>query len=87
MDSQAGPPIVVLAGLGETNKFRSERVDLKSLLRGSGEMLRDRNLPARSREWRRLWRLGLLRESGRYGPLIHLLPEWLKVSVSRWRRR
>lgn len=45
------------------------------------------NLPARSREWRRLWRLGLLRESGRYGPLIHLLPEWLKVSVSRWRRR
>jgi len=34
--------LVVLAGLGETNKFRSERVDLKSLLRGSGEMLRDR---------------------------------------------
>lgn len=34
--------LVVLAGLGETNKFRSERVDLKSLLRGSGEMVRDR---------------------------------------------
>ncbi|TAJ82551.1 MAG: Bcr/CflA family efflux MFS transporter [Reyranella sp.] len=34
--------MVVLAGLGETNKYRSERIDLSSLLRGSGEMLRDR---------------------------------------------
>jgi DHA1 family bicyclomycin/chloramphenicol resistance-like MFS transporter len=34
--------LVVLAGLGETNKFRSERLDLGSLMRGSGEMLRDR---------------------------------------------
>ena len=28
--------LVVLAGLGETNKFRSERLDLGSLMRGSG---------------------------------------------------
>ena len=34
--------LVVLAGLGETNKFRSEPLDLGSLMRGSGEMLRDR---------------------------------------------
>jgi DHA1 family bicyclomycin/chloramphenicol resistance-like MFS transporter len=33
---------IVSFGLGETNRFRSERVDLASLLRGSGEMLRDR---------------------------------------------
>ncbi|GGJ44254.1 glycosyltransferase family protein [Neoroseomonas lacus] len=43
--------------------------------------------PARLREWRRLRTLGLLKGSGRYGPLIYLLPEWLKVAVSRWRRR
>ena len=29
-------------GLSETNKFRSDRIDLGKLLRGSGEMLRDR---------------------------------------------
>jgi DHA1 family bicyclomycin/chloramphenicol resistance-like MFS transporter len=29
-------------GLGETNKYRSDRFDLMSLMRGSGEMLRDR---------------------------------------------
>jgi DHA1 family bicyclomycin/chloramphenicol resistance-like MFS transporter len=34
--------LVTLAGLRETNKFRSDRIDLSSLLRGSGEMLRDR---------------------------------------------
>ena len=34
--------VVTLAGLGETNKYRSDRVDLASLLRGSGAMLRDR---------------------------------------------
>ena len=34
--------MVTLFGLGETNKYRSQRVDLASLLRGSGEMLRDR---------------------------------------------
>ncbi len=34
--------LVTLAGLRETNKFRSERIDISSLLRGSGEMLRDR---------------------------------------------
>jgi DHA1 family bicyclomycin/chloramphenicol resistance-like MFS transporter len=34
--------LVTLAGLRETNKYRSERIDLSSLLRGSGEMLRDR---------------------------------------------
>lgn len=34
--------LVTLTGLRETNKFRSERIDLSSLLRGSGEMLRDR---------------------------------------------
>lgn len=34
--------LVVLAGLGETNRHRSDRIDLSSLLRGSGEMLRDR---------------------------------------------
>lgn len=34
--------LVTLAGLRETNKFRSERIDLSSLMRGSGEMLRDR---------------------------------------------
>ncbi|MGQ0580288.1 MAG: multidrug effflux MFS transporter, partial [Reyranella sp.] len=33
---------VATLGLGETNKYRSDRVDLGSLLRGSGEMLRDR---------------------------------------------
>ena len=33
---------MTLLGLGETNKYRSERIDLGSLLRGSGEMLRDR---------------------------------------------
>ena len=30
-----------LLGLRETNKFRSDRIDLVKLLRGSGEMLRD----------------------------------------------
>ena len=34
--------LVTLFGLGETNKHRSDRIDLASLLRGSGEMLRDR---------------------------------------------
>ncbi len=33
---------IVLLGLAETNKYRSERIDLSSLMRGSGEMLRDR---------------------------------------------
>lgn len=33
---------VVAAALGETNRFRSGRVDIGSLTRGSGEMLRDR---------------------------------------------
>jgi DHA1 family bicyclomycin/chloramphenicol resistance-like MFS transporter len=34
--------VVTALGLGETNKYRSDRIDLSSLLRGSGEMLRDR---------------------------------------------
>lgn len=34
---------VTLAGLGETNRFRSDRLHLGTLLRGSGEMLRDRH--------------------------------------------
>ena len=34
--------VVAALGLGETNKYRSDRIDLGSLLRGSGEMLRDR---------------------------------------------
>ena len=34
--------VVVALALGETNRFRSERIDLGILLRGSGEMLRDR---------------------------------------------
>lgn len=34
--------VVMAAGLGETNRFRSERLDISSLTRGSGEMLRDR---------------------------------------------
>ena len=34
--------LYVALGLGETNKFRSERTDLVELLRGSGEMLGDR---------------------------------------------
>jgi DHA1 family bicyclomycin/chloramphenicol resistance-like MFS transporter len=34
--------VVSLLGLGETNKYRSDRIDVGSLLRGSGEMLRDR---------------------------------------------
>lgn len=34
--------VVTTLGLGETNKYRSDRIDLGSLLRGSGEMLRDR---------------------------------------------
>ena len=34
--------VVATLGLGETNKYRSDRIDLSSLLRGSGEMLRDR---------------------------------------------
>lgn len=34
---------VTLVGLGETNKHRSERLHLGNLLRGSGEMLRDRH--------------------------------------------
>ena len=34
--------LVTLLGLGETNKFRSDRLDLGKLLSGSGEMLRDR---------------------------------------------
>lgn len=35
--------IVASLGLGETNRHRSATVDFKSLLRGSGEMLRDRH--------------------------------------------
>jgi MFS transporter, DHA1 family, multidrug resistance protein len=34
--------LVALLGLGETNKFRGERINLVGLLRGSAEMLRDR---------------------------------------------
>jgi len=34
--------VVTLFGLSETNKHRSERLDLVALLRGSGEMLRER---------------------------------------------
>jgi DHA1 family bicyclomycin/chloramphenicol resistance-like MFS transporter len=34
--------VVTFAGLGETNKHRSDRIDLASLLRGSGAMVRDR---------------------------------------------
>jgi MFS transporter, DHA1 family, multidrug resistance protein len=34
--------IVTTLGLGETNRYRGERTGLLSLLRGSGEMLRDR---------------------------------------------
>jgi DHA1 family bicyclomycin/chloramphenicol resistance-like MFS transporter len=34
--------IVVAFGLGETNRFRGEKVDLGGLLRGSGQMLGDR---------------------------------------------
>jgi len=34
--------VVTLLGLRETNKYRSERLDLVSLLRGSGAMLRER---------------------------------------------
>ena len=34
--------IVTLLGLRETNEYRSDRIDLGKLLRGSGEMLRDR---------------------------------------------
>lgn len=34
--------VVVLAGLKETNKFRSDRIDIGALWRGSGEMLRNR---------------------------------------------
>jgi len=34
--------VVTTLGLGETNKHRSQRVDLSSLLRGSAEMLRER---------------------------------------------
>lgn len=33
---------VTLLGLGETNKYRSDRIDISSLMRGSGDMLRDR---------------------------------------------
>jgi MFS transporter, DHA1 family, multidrug resistance protein len=33
--------VVTMVGLRETNKFRSDRIDLGKLLRGSGEMLRD----------------------------------------------
>ena len=42
---------------------------------------------ARLREWWRLWRLGELRDSGRYGPAVRLLPEWLSTAGRRWRRR
>jgi DHA1 family bicyclomycin/chloramphenicol resistance-like MFS transporter len=34
--------LVALLGLRETNQYRSDRIDLGKLLRGSGEMLRDR---------------------------------------------
>jgi MFS transporter, DHA1 family, multidrug resistance protein len=34
--------LVTLVGLRETNAYRSDRIDLGKLLRGSGEMLRDR---------------------------------------------
>ena len=34
--------LVTLLGLRETNEYRSDRIDLGKLLRGSGEMLRDR---------------------------------------------
>ncbi|WP_395709292.1 multidrug effflux MFS transporter [Reyranella sp.] len=35
--------VVAALGLGETNRHRSAALDFKSLLRGSGEMLRDRH--------------------------------------------
>jgi hypothetical protein len=42
---------------------------------------------ARLCEWWRLWRLGELRDAGRYGPAVRLLPEWLSTAGRRWRRR
>jgi hypothetical protein len=42
---------------------------------------------ARIREWWRLWRLGELGDSGRYGPAVRLLPDWLVTAGRRWRRR
>jgi hypothetical protein len=42
---------------------------------------------ARLREWWRLWRLGELSDSGRYGPAVRLLPDWLVTAGRRWRRR
>ena len=44
-------------------------------------------LAARLSEWWRLFRLGLLHESGKYGPAIHLLPEWLRCRLWRLKRR
>jgi len=60
-----------------------------------GERERDRLLKyelgllgtrARLREFWRLWRQGELRNEGRYGPAVYLLPEWLRTAVMRWRR-
>ncbi len=42
---------------------------------------------ARLSEWWRLWWLGELRDAGRYGPVVRLLPEWLFTAARRWRRR
>ena len=52
--------------LGETNRYRSDRIDLGSLTRGSGEMLRDRRLVAGARA--RPGRLGFDRR-----PLLAIL--------------
>lgn len=41
----------------------------------------------RVREWWRLLKAGFLRNTGRFGPAIHLIPEWARCRAGRFRRR
>lgn len=38
-------------------------------------------------EWWRLLKAGFLRNTGRYGPAIYLVPEWVRCRAGRFRRR
>ncbi|MBW6397525.1 glycosyltransferase family 4 protein [Roseomonas sp. HJA6] len=69
---------LIVGGRGE------ERYDLSNLLRGELGLL---PLKARLRHWRRLLGSGHLAGRGRFGPLVFLLPEWMKTRLGRLRRR
>lgn len=62
----------------------TEPYDLSNLLRDDLGLLPP---AARLRHWLRLLRSGHLAGRGRFGPLVFLLPDWLRTRIGRSRRR